>query len=146
MRREQLAASVDIAQAIEARLGEIESQLGGYDELVRERDRLRRALHELNGDGASAPRATAPARDGGRRGGARRRVSSRRAKRGSNVAAITNYVAAHPGSTAAEIAEGTGIDRSVVYSATSRLAGAGRLRRKSNGDRQVGYEPAAADG
>ncbi len=60
------------------------------------------------------------------------------------MAAITSYVAANPGSTAAEIAAGTGIDRSVVYSATSRLASAGRLRRAPKGDRQVGYE--AADG
>jgi hypothetical protein len=138
-----LAASVDITQAIEARLGEIESQLGGYDELVRERDRLRRALHELNGQSTPSPRAaTAPAPGDGRRSGTRRRRGARRARRGSNVAAITTYVTAHPGSTAAEIAEGTGIDRSVVYSATSRLASAGRLQRKSKGDRQVGYEPA----
>jgi sugar-specific transcriptional regulator TrmB len=138
-----LAASVDIEQAIEARLSEIESQLESYEELVRERDRLRRALQELNGEGSRSPRASsAPAVGNGRRAGARRRRSSRRAKRGSNVAAITSYVAEHPGSTAAEIAAGTGIDRSVVYSATSRLAGAGRLRRKSKGDRQVGYESA----
>jgi hypothetical protein len=138
-----LAASVDIAQAIEARLSEIESQLGGYDELVRERDRLRRALHELNDQGTPSPRAAAPpARASGRRAGARRRGSGRRAQRGSNVSAITSYVAAHPGATAAEIAEGTGIDRSVVSSATSRLASAGRLRRAPKGDRQVGYEAA----
>ena len=142
-----MAASVDIVQAIEARLGEIESQLGGYDELVRERDRLRRALHELNGHDEPSPRAAAtPARGNSRRSSARRRRSGRRAQRGSNVAAITGYVAAHPGATAAEIAEGTGIARSVVYSATSRLASAGRLRRAPRGGRQVGYEPASESG
>jgi predicted regulator of amino acid metabolism with ACT domain len=58
------------------------------------------------------------------------------------VAAITAYVTANPGTTAAEIAKETGIDRGVVYSATSRLASGGRLRRVPKGDRQVGYEVA----
>ena len=134
-----MAASTDIVQAVELRLEEIESQLSSHDDLVRERDRLRRALHELRTD-ALAPRAAAGARTGSTRRGTRRRGSGRRAQRGSNVRAIVDYVAANPGSTAAEIAAGTGIDRSVVYSATSRLAGAGRLRRAPKGDRQVGYE------
>jgi hypothetical protein len=138
-----MGASIDIVTVVEQRLQEIEEQLASYDELVRERDRVRRALGELRGTATAAT----PASDGraptGRRG-ARRRSSGRRAKRGSNVTAIVDYVAAHPGSTAAEIAAGTGIDRSVVYSATSRLAGAGRLRRAPKRDRQVGYEPPAA--
>jgi hypothetical protein len=138
-----LAASTDIVQAVEQRLKEIEAQLSSYDDLVRERDRLRRALRELRTD-ATAARAGAGARAATGRRAARRRGSGRRAQRGSNVAAITSFVAANPGSTAAEIAAGTGIDRSVVYSATSRLASAGRLRRAPKGDRQVGYE--AADG
>jgi hypothetical protein len=139
-----LAASTDIVQAVEQRLKEIEAQLGSYDDLVRERDRLRRALHELRTDSTAAARAGSGARSAAGRRGPRRRGSGRRAQRGSNVAAITRFVAANPGSTAAEIAAGTGIDRSVVYSATSRLASAGRLRRAPKGDRQVGYE--AADG
>jgi hypothetical protein len=136
-----MAASTDIVQAVEQRLKEIEAQLSGYDDLVRERERLRRALHELRSD-STAARAEGGARATSGRGGPRRRGSGRRAQRGSNVAAITSYVAANPGSTAAEIAAGTGIDRSVVYSATSRLASAGRLRRAPKGDRQVGYEAA----
>jgi hypothetical protein len=138
-----LAASTDIVQAVEQRLKEIEAQLSSYDDLVHERDRLRRALHELRTD-ATAARAGGAARPATGRRGPRRRGSGRRAQRGSNVSAITSYVAANPGSTAAEIAAGTGIDRSVVYSATSRLASAGRLRRAPKGDRQVGYE--AGDG
>ena len=136
-----MAASTDIVQAVEQRLGEIEAQLSSYDDLVRERERLRRALHELRTD-STAARAGATARPATGRRGPRRRGSGRRAQRGSNVAAITSFVAANPGSTAAEIAAGTGIDRSVVYSATSRLASAGRLRRAPKGDRQVGYESA----
>jgi hypothetical protein len=140
-----LAASGDIVQAVEARLREIEAQLSSYDDLVRERDRLRRALHELRTD-TSAAAAGAGARATTGRRASRRRGSGRRAQRGSNVAAIVNYVSANPGATAADIAAGTGIDRSVVYSATSRLASAGRLRRAPKGDRQVGYEPAASEG
>jgi hypothetical protein len=83
-----------------------------------------------------APRPDVRARAGAAPGGA---PSADR-----NVTTIVDYVAVHPGSTAAEIAAGTGIDRSVVYSATSRLAGAGRLRRAPKGDRQVGYELPAA--
>jgi hypothetical protein len=138
-----LAASTDIVQAVEQRLKDIEAQLSSYDDLVRERDRLRRALHELRTD-STAARAEDGARATGARRGPRRRGSGRRAQRGSNVAAIVSFVGANPGSTAAEIAAGTGIDRSVVYSATSRLASGGRLRRAPKGDRQVGYE--AADG
>jgi hypothetical protein len=138
-----LEASTDIVRAVEQRLQDIESQLSSYDDLVRERDRLRRALHELRTDATGAP-AAGGARAGSGRRGTRRRGSGRRAQRGSNVRAIVDYVGANPGSTAAEIAVGTGIDRSVVYSATSRLASAGRLRRAPKGDRQVGYE--AADG
>lgn len=138
-----MQASTDVVQVIEQRMQEVEAQLSSYDDLVRERDRLRRALQELRSD-STAARATDGARTAGGRRGARRRGSGRRAKRGSNVRAIVDYVSAKPGSTAAEIAAGTGIDRSVVYSAASRLATAGRLRRAPKGDRQVGYEPAAA--
>jgi hypothetical protein len=140
-----LAASGDIVQAVEERLRAIETQLSSYDDLVRERDRLRRALHELRSD-SSAARASAGKRAAPGRRASRRRGSGRRAQRGSNVAAIVSYVSANPGSTAADIAAGTGIDRSVVYSATSRLASAGRLRRAPKGDRQVGYEPATGEG
>ena len=123
---------------------EIEAQLASYDDLVRERDSVRRALGELRGD-SSAARPADGARAAGRQPGSRRRVSGRRAKRGSSVRAIVDYVSANPGSTTAEIAAGTGIDRSIVYSATSRLASDGRLRRAPKGDRQVGYEAPAGE-
>src|SRR4051812_50227886 len=63
-----LAASTDIVRAVEERLQEIESQLSSYDDLVRERDRLRRALHELRTD-ATAARTAGGARAAGGRGG-----------------------------------------------------------------------------
>ena len=118
-------ATVEVAQFIERRLREIEEQLKPYEELEREQRRLQQALGALRTD-----QPPAPARS--------------RAARGSNLAAILAYVAVTPGSTAAEIAEATGISRSVIYSATSRLAAAGRLRREAKPDGSVAYHPAGA--
>ena len=135
-----MAGLTDVAHTIEQRLREIEAQLNGYEELARERDRLQRALHELRSDDA-ARRGPAPATpQAAGRASSRRRRGGRRARHGTNVEAITGYVSAHPGATAAEIATATGIDRGTVYSATSRLAANGRLRRISRGERQVGYQ------
>src|SRR4051794_31407782 len=140
-----VAGLTDVAQTIERRLREIEAQLDGYEQLARERDRLQRALHELRShDGARPEPASATPRAAGR-ASSRRRRGGRRARHGANVAAITGYLSAHPGATAAEIAAATGIDRGIVYSATSRLAASGRLRRISRGERQVGYQPGDDD-
>jgi hypothetical protein len=140
-----VAGLTDVAQTIERRLREIEAQLDGYEELARERDRLQRALHEFRSDDRARPgRASATPQAAGR-ASSRRRRGGRRARRGANVEAITGYVSAHPGATAAEIAAATGIDRGIVYSATSRLAASGRLRRISRGERQVGYQPGDDD-
>jgi len=70
---------------------------------------------------------------------ARPRAATQRARGGTNVASITEFVLAHPGATAAEIAEGTGIDRGAVYSAASRLVRSGRLHRVPKEGRHVGY-------
>ena len=140
-----MAGLTDVADTIEQRLREIEAQLDGYEELARERDRLQRALHELRSDDGARPgRAPATPQAAGR-ASSRRRRGGRRARHGTNVEAITGYVSAHPGATAAEIATATGIDRGTVYSATSRLAANGRLRRISRGERQVGYKPGDDD-
>jgi DNA-binding MarR family transcriptional regulator len=135
-----------VAETIERRLREIEAQLDGYEELARERDRLRRALHELRSDDGARPGRASATPPAAGRASSRRRRGGRRARRGANVEAITGYVSAHPGATAAEIAAATGIDRGTVYSATSRLAATGRLRRISRGERQVGYQPGGDDG
>lgn len=118
-------ATVEVAQFIERRLREIEEQLKPYEELEREQRRLQQALGALRAEEPPAPTRS-------------------RAARGSNLAAILAYVAETPGSTAAEIAEATGISRSVIYSATSRLASGGRLRREAKPDGSVAYHPADA--
>jgi hypothetical protein len=134
-----VTSSTDVAETIQRRLAEIDAQLGGYDELANERERLQRALQVLRTDSDTGPGPRRARRSATERAGATRRRGARRARRGSNVEAIIGYVTANPGATAAEIAASTGIGRGVVYSATSRLASSGRLRRVAKGERQVGY-------
>ncbi len=123
-------ATGEVAEFIERRLREIEEQLKPFEELERERRRLRQALGALRDE---QPRSAAA------RGMLRGR---KRAARGSNLTAILEHVASTPGATAGEIADATGISRGVVYSATSRLAAAGRLRREPKPDGSVAYHPA----
>jgi len=119
-------ATGEVAEFIERRLREIEEQLKPFEELEQERRRLRQALGALRDETPAAPASRA----------------RRRAARGSNLTAILEYVVSTPGSTAGEIADATGITRGVVYSATSRLAAAGRLRREPKPDGSVAYHPA----
>jgi MarR family len=128
-------ATGEVAEFIERRLKEIEEQLKPFEELERERARLRQALGALRGEDLRNSAARGPGRGGGR--------GRKRAARGSNLTAILDHVAATPGATAGEIADATGISRGVVYSATSRLAAAGRLRREPKPDGSVAYHPAA---
>ncbi len=131
-----VGGTAEVVKLIENRLKEIDKQLEPFAELQRERDKLQEALGALR-DGEPQPRA--------RRGGrptTRRQRAGKRAARGSNLTAITDFVASHPGATAGEIAEATGITRGVVYSATSRLSSSGKLQRVPKADGQVGYRPA----
>ena len=131
-----VGGTAEVVKLIENRLKEIDKQLEPFAELQRERDKLQEALGALR-DGEPGPRA--------RRGGkstTRRQRAGKRAARGSNLTAITGFVASHPGATAGEIAEATGITRGVVYSATSRLSSSGKLQRVPKADGQVGYRPA----
>jgi hypothetical protein len=145
-----MSASTEVEQIIEARLSELEEQLRPLAELELEKTRLERALEALR-EGASrnsdvapssraarSPRATTPKPTRRARG---RRTANRgsRAKRGSNLEAILDHVGKHPGATATDLASATGISRGVVYSAVSRLAAAGRLKREQLPDGQVAY-------
>ncbi|HWT93546.1 MAG TPA: hypothetical protein VN238_11150 [Solirubrobacteraceae bacterium] len=130
----------DVAEVIKARLRQVNAELEALEPLEVERERLERALHELTGEGAAPRPAGGP---GHRRRGATHGPAGKRAPRGSNVQAILDYVAAHPGTTTPEIARATGIDRAVLYSAASRLTSAGRLRKQQLPDGQVAYEVVA---
>lgn len=137
--------ATDVVRVIQARLEEIDREL---EPLRVERDKLSKALQEL---GERPPRPARGTR--GAQSAARRRSGTpsgrsgrqKRAKHGSNVQAITEFVAAHPGATTPAIAEGTGIARSVVYSAVSRLSAAGRLVKRTSDDGQVAYTVARDD-
>ena len=133
-----LGGTAEVVKLIENRLKAIDEQLRPFDELRRERDKLREALEALRGDEPPKSTARRPRRSGGRRSSR----SGKRAARGSNLTAITEYVASNAGATAGEIAEATGISRGVVYSATSRLSTSGKLERVPKPDGQVGYRSA----
>jgi sugar-specific transcriptional regulator TrmB len=120
--------STDVEQVIEDRLRQIDERLRVLAELRAERDRLQRALGALRSERAVVASSAAGAQSRGRR-----------AKRGTNLKAILAYVQARPGATAGQVAEATGIKRTVVYSAVSRLTGSGRLGREELPDGQVGY-------
>ena len=126
--------TAEVVKLIESRLEEIERQLQPFTELERERSKLRQALGALRDDDERPARARPAAR-----AASRRTRSGTRAARGSNLAAIKDFVSANAGATAGEIAEATGISRGVVYSATSRLSASGKLERMPKPDGQVGY-------
>ena len=117
--------ATDVVAVIEARLREIETEIAPLEQ---EREQLARALRALD--------------DADRRPSARSR-RTKRAKHGSNVQAIVEFVRTHPGATTPQIAEGTGISRAVAYSALSRLASAGRLVKQPRDDGSVAYALAA---
>jgi len=126
-----MSAGTNVERAIEARLRELDELMRPFTVLEEERSRLLAALQALRGGPV----------DNGRKPEAKRQRSGRgkRATRGSNLDAILGHARAHPGATASELAAATGISRGVVYSAVSRLAAAGRLRRERLPDGQVAY-------
>jgi CRP-like cAMP-binding protein len=129
--------ATDVAQAIRTRLREIERELKGFEQLQTERERLTRALKELGeGDGAPRRRGTRTRKPGT----GNRRRAGKRAARGSNQQAILAHITANPGTTTPDIADATGIGRPVVYSAVSRLASSGKVRKSTRADGQVSYE------
>jgi len=131
-----VGGTAEVVKLIESRLKEIDVQLQPLIELQRERDALQQALGALRG-GRPEPRQSSPARP--RKPAARRSRAGKRAARGSNLTAISDFLSSNAGATAGEIAEATGISRGVVYSATSRLSASGKLERVPKPDGQVGY-------
>jgi predicted transcriptional regulator len=131
-----LASTVEVRRAIEERLGEIDRELRDVRALEHEREVLQRALSELDDESAGEARSSRARSGSGRRTQGR---GARRAPRGSNQQAILDHIREHPGATARTLADATGIQRSVVYSAVSRLTAAGQLVREQLPDGQVAY-------
>lgn len=121
--------ATDVVAVIEARLREIETEIAPLEQEREQLARALRALHDGDRRRPSAPRSP-------RRSAARR---TKRAKHGSNVRAILEFVRTNPGATTPQIADGTGISRAVVYSALSRLTSAGRLAKQARDDGSVAY-------
>lgn len=120
--RDELGASMleQIRRNAEHRLREIEP-------LIEEADRLRDVLaviarRGIDGEGSDGGHADGQAQDGGER-----------AARGANKRMILELVESHPGIRAAEIAELTGLKRTVVASTVSRLKRQGALLEHAQG-------------
>jgi predicted transcriptional regulator len=123
---------------MEERLGEIDRELRDVRALEHEREVLQRALIELDDESPAQAPASSRSRSGS--SDRSRRRGARRAPRGSNQQAILDHIREHPHATARTLADATGIQRSVVYSAVSRLTAAGLLAREQLPDGQVAYQ------
>ena len=140
-----MTTSISVEELIQRKLDEIDEGVGL---LELERERLQRALRELQSRDGSDTRAASRAEGvGGQTSRPRRKprgTSARRARapRGSNQKAILEHISQNPGATTARISEGTGIDRTIVYSALARLTTAGKIRREPLTDGQVAYQAA----
>jgi hypothetical protein len=111
-------------------------RLRQIEPLIEEADRLRDVLQALEGGPRAkiAARAHGPAKDGAGSSAAGGGVpASGRAAKGANKRIILDLAAKHPGITAAEISQRTGMKRTVVASTVSRLKRYGELREHSGG-------------
>jgi transposase-like protein len=138
------------AQAIRARLAQLE-------ELLAEQEQLKKALDALEGvtgvgrgrAGAPGARGESPAGRGKRAptGASRGARSARRRGGPSRAEQFVALVAERPGITVAEAAERLGTSRNTLYNLTARLQREGRLRKDGRGfypaDEQTPQQPSA---
>ena len=129
-----------IADAIEQRLRRIESELESLEPLKREHDRLERALQALREQETAQRQPSRPSR---RPPADALQRQHKRARHGSNKTAILEFVTQQPGANAAQIADATGISRSVIYSALARLTSSEQLERVDDSAGSVGYRQRA---
>lgn len=129
---------------------EIERQLETLAGLEAERETLQRFLSELpaaaNPDGGSRGSSRATSGREPRKRRAQRRAAPRARRRTGSQATILEHLGAHPGASAVEIAESTGLERNVIYSILSRLASRGQVERSDADDGSKRYRLIAADG
>jgi len=136
-----------MSRAVEQIRQTVESRIRELQPVISELEQLRAILNLIDGDGASGSdelaellaragigsptpqpllrrgrRGTKPGRDG-------------RAPQGANKRRIIETVLEHPGITAPEIAERTGLKRTVVSATINRLKHAGELEPYSDGVR-----------
>jgi len=112
----------DIAEGMRRRIAVLDEEIARVDPLREERTRLQRALDLLAADTAAgaSPQTGPPSRrrqpTAGSSGAGRQRAA-----RGENHEKIVRFLRGSGPATASEIAQGTGINRPVVYSTLRRL-------------------------
>jgi hypothetical protein len=109
---------------------EIDARLDELRPLAREASDLEHALHALNGVPA------VPTADGrGRRSQSGQRASARRSRLAGGAIGplVIEYVAAHPGSTAGDVAKALGLNRNSVATRLTRLGKRGELVKARRG-------------
>jgi hypothetical protein len=119
-------------------LGEIRDRKREAQAAYEESQQLERALAALGPDAPAPPRgATRPGRRASKPG-------RRQARRGANRDAILEALRERPGATAREIADATGIARTIVASTLTRLAANAELERSELPAGGVGFRVSAS--
>ena len=109
---------------------EIQGRLKQLEPLVREHERLRRALSALTG-GEETPKPTPKRRGSGRSQGQRaQRKQTKRAGRGERREQVLRVVGEEPGLTPSEAARRVGIQQSQLHSLVKRLEEEGAIERR----------------
>jgi predicted Rossmann fold nucleotide-binding protein DprA/Smf involved in DNA uptake len=130
----------DLRNQMRQRLKDIERELAGFEELVRERDQIAAALAQPP---FAEPRAAAPARRPAARKSTVRKSTRPRAPRGANREAVLTAVGERPGVTAATIADVTKISRAVTYNTLAKLVEQGKIEKTELPGGQTGYKAPA---
>jgi predicted Rossmann fold nucleotide-binding protein DprA/Smf involved in DNA uptake len=126
----------DLRNQMRQRLKDIDRELAGFEELVRERDQIEAALAQP--PFAEVRAAAAPARRP-----AARKTTRPRAPRGANREAVLTAVGERPGVTAATIADVTKISRAVTYNTLAKLVEQGKIEKTELPGGQTGYKAPA---
>src|SRR5215475_4550015 len=101
----------ELRRDMRQRLAQIERELAGLEDLVRERDQLKAALAKAPFAEVEEAKAPAPAAAPRRRAKASASRSRPRAKRGANLEAVLQAVDQRPGVTAQTVADVTKISK-----------------------------------
>jgi predicted transcriptional regulator len=118
----------EIRRTAEHRLQEIEP-------LLEEAERLRDVLSVIEHPHQAPEHARKTNGANGNNGNGAASASASRARKGANKRAILELIDQHPGITPAEIAQRTGVKRTVVASTVSRLKRRGELEACADGVR-----------
>ncbi len=120
-----------IQRDIRQRINELRPLVSEYEQL----GRAMNALEEVPADRKPAPakpRAASPTR-------------RKRAPAGANRERVLAAVQDNPGASASQIADASGVPRTVVYGVLRRLTDDGVIEKRDDSERGTGYVPASAE-